>query len=119
MFKKTINSIAAVIILFSCALAVAQSDMETYQAKIDRLNQQMKDVRDVYKSDMRQVDKDIMVRMKQLQPNDRVGRNKLLDQKRARKKKIQQTYQQTQQSIRSQVKALKAEQAAIAVKKAK
>ncbi|MEA3490006.1 MAG: hypothetical protein U9R44_06695 [Candidatus Omnitrophota bacterium] len=107
MVKKAVSIAVAVLLLFSASMVCAQAADDEHQAKLKDLNEQMKEARDAYKQKMKGVDDTILQQMRQIAPDDKEARDKLLDQKRDQKKQIQLDYRKEVEGIRAQVDQLK------------
>ena len=112
MLRKLV-ALTVVIVFALGSFAYAQdSDNDVYQAKLAELNQQMKQLRDDYKGQMKKSDDSIREQFKAAGTDkavDKDTRQKLLAQKREEKKQLQMDYRNKQDAIRAQVKALKAQ----------
>ncbi|MFH1877249.1 MAG: hypothetical protein ABH883_00370 [Candidatus Omnitrophota bacterium] len=109
MVRKFILSVTVFLFAVSCgSMSYAQGGSDNYVSQLGKLNQAMKDARDTYKQKMRNEDTAISEQMRKLDKNDTDGRKKLLDQKRTQKKQLEMEYKKQQETIRSEVKQLKA-----------
>ncbi len=109
MSKRFVCAVLTVLFIACFGLGQAYGDWETYQAQLDKLVQQIKEARDTYKQQIREVDQSIADEMKLLVRGDRVGRRALFDKRTEERKKVTNAYKEVHAALQEQVRQLKAD----------